>query len=169
MPDTIFINDTNLEGLPHTDLFKQQRGIMESLKTGLDHQLGKLEELVRTTNVQLLPIQQTLIEKQKIEEEHLENAFKEIPASQGKTGRQIGAEYQTLLKQIEQIRPKQVTLQSQQMQIDGLYKQRKLLLLELDQNTTARASSMQKSVKRLNRKLNQKLNLLYDLKEIVSD
>ena len=159
MPDTIFINDTNLEGLPHTDLFKQQRGIMESLKTGLDHQLGKLEELVRTTNVQLLPIQQTLIEKQKIEEEHLENAFKEIPASQGKTGRQIGAEYQTLLKQIEQIRPKQVTLQSQQMQIDGLYKQRKLLLLELDQNTTARASSMQKSVKRLNRKLNQKVKL----------
>ncbi|WP_409246683.1 AAA family ATPase [Acinetobacter baumannii] len=159
LPDTIFINDTNLEGLPHTDLFKQQRGIMESLKTGLDHQLGKLEELVRTTNVQLLPIQQTLIEKQKIEEEHLENAFKEIPASQGKTGRQIGAEYQTLLKQIEQIRPKQVTLQSQQMQIDGLYKQRKLLLLELDQNTTARASSMQKSVKRLNRKLNQKVKL----------
>jgi uncharacterized protein (DUF2344 family) len=45
------------------------------------------------------------------------------------------------------------------MQIDELYSQRKLLLLELDQHTTARASSMQKSVKRLNRKLDQKVKL----------
>lgn len=33
LPDTIFINDTNLEGLPHADLLKQQRSILETLKT----------------------------------------------------------------------------------------------------------------------------------------
>ena len=159
LPDTIFISDASLEGLPHADLLKQQRGILEKLKLDLTQQLGQLEQLVQTTSIQLLPIQQTLIEKQKDEEGHLENAFKEIPASQGKTGRQIGVEYQALLKQIEQIRPKQITLQNRQAQIDGLYSQRKKLLLELDQHTTARASSMQKSVKRLNRKLDQKVEL----------
>ena len=159
LPDTIFISDASLEGLPHADLLKQQRGILEKLKLDLTQQLGQLEQLVQTTSIQLLPIQQTLIEKQKDKEGHLENAFKEIPASQGKTGRQIGVEYQALLKQIEQIRPKQITLQNRQAQIDELYSQRKKLLLELDQHTTARASSMQKSVKRLNRKLDQKVKL----------
>ncbi len=93
------------------------------------------------------------------EEQQLGNAFKDIPTSQGKTGRQIGAEYQLLLTQIEQIRPKQMALQSRQMQIDALYSQRKKLLLELDQQTSARGSAMQQSVKRLNRKLEQKVRL----------
>lgn len=159
LPDTVFISDTNLDGLPHENLLKQQRGILETLKLGLTQQLGQLEQLVDTTTAQLFPIQQTLAKKQQAEEQQLENAFKEIPANQGKTGRQIGAEYQALLKQIEQIRPKQITLQNRQTQIDELYSQRKKLLLELDQHTTARASSMHKSVKRLNRKLDQKVKL----------
>jgi hypothetical protein len=62
-----------LEGLPHADLLKQ-RGIW-TLKTGLTQQLGQLEQLVQTTSIQLLPIQQTLIEKQKVEEGHLEKCF----------------------------------------------------------------------------------------------
>lgn len=45
------------------------------------------------------------------------------------------------------------------MQIDELYSQRKKLLLELDQHTSARASSILKSVKRLTRKLEQKVRL----------
>ncbi|MEG6548279.1 DNA repair protein [Acinetobacter bereziniae] len=159
LPDTIFISDASLEDLPHADLLKQQRSILETLKTGLTQQLRQLEQLVQTINVQLLPIQKTLIEKQKAEEQLLENAFKDIPASQGKTGRQIGAEYQTLLKQIEQIRPKQITLQNRQSQIDELFSQRQKLLLELEKHTAARASSMQKSVRRLNRKLDQKVKL----------
>ncbi|MGA0525704.1 hypothetical protein ACO2WH_28460, partial [Escherichia coli] len=69
------------------------------------------------------------------------------PASQGKTCRQIGAEYQTLLKQIEKIRPKQTTLQDSQTQIDELYNSRKNLLLELEEQTSASASSITKSVK----------------------
>lgn len=159
LPDTVIISDTNLEGLPHEGLLKQQRDIFETLKLGLTQQLGQLEHFLDTTTTQLSPIQHLLAQKQQSEEQQLENAFKEIPANQGKTGRQIGVEYQALLKQIEQIRPKQTTLQNQQSQIHELYNQRKKLLLELDQRTTARASSMQKLIKRLNRKLNQKVKL----------
>jgi ABC-type lipoprotein export system ATPase subunit len=159
LPDTIFLSDTALEGLPHADLLKQQRSILEALKAGLTLTLGQLEQLVLNADTKLLPVQQMLVDKQRIEDQQLENAFKEIPASQGKTGRQIGSEYQVLLKQIEQIRPKQTTLQNRQSQIDELYNQRKKLLLELDQQTSTRASSMLKSVNRLNRKLDQKVRL----------
>ncbi|WP_239923636.1 hypothetical protein [Agaribacterium haliotis] len=120
---------------------------------------AQLEQLTLNANQQLLPVKQSLSEKQQLEEQKLELAFKDIPASQGKTGRQIGAEYQTLLKQIEQIRPKQTTLQDRQTQIDELYNSRKKLLLELEQHTSARASSITKSVKRLTRKLEQKVRL----------
>jgi len=159
LPDTVFLSDASLDGLPHAELLKQQRDVLDALKASLTQAAEQLGKIVFASEEKLLPVQQQLTDKQLAEEQQLENAFKEIPASQGKTGRQIGAEYQTLLKQIEQIRPKQTTLQNRQVQIDELYKQRKKLLLELDQQTSARASVMQKSVKRLNRKLDEKVRL----------
>lgn len=159
LPDTVFLSDSALDGLPHADLFRQQRVVLDALKTGVQQALVQLEQLALNADTQLAPLKQALLEKQQTEEQNLEKAFQDIPASQGKTGRQIGAEYQTLLKQIEQIRPKQTTLQNRQLQIDELYSQRKKLLLELDQHTSARASSILKSVKRLTRKLEQKVRL----------
>lgn len=159
LPDTVFLSDSALDGLPHTDLFRQQRVVLDALKTGVQQALVQLEQLALNADTQMAPLQLALLEKQQTEEQNLEKAFKDIPASQGKTGRQIGAEYQTLLKQIEQIRPKQTTLQHRQAQIDELYSQRKKLLLELDQHTSARATSILRSVKRLTRKLEQKVRL----------
>ncbi|EMQ2878733.1 AAA family ATPase [Vibrio navarrensis] len=159
LPDTVFLSDSALDGLPHADLFRQHRVVLDSLKTGVQQALRQLEQLALNADTQLAPLKQSLLEKQQTEEQNLEKAFKDIPASQGKTGRQIGAEYQTLLKQIEQIRPKQTTLQHRQALIDELYGQRKKLLLELDQHTSARATSILRSVKRLTRKLEQKVRL----------
>jgi energy-coupling factor transporter ATP-binding protein EcfA2 len=159
LPDTVFLSDASLDGLPHADLLKQQREILENLLTSLTQTLMQLEQLIGKTSTQLLPFQQLLIDKINSEEQQLENAFKNIPASQGKTGRQIGAEYQTLLKKIEQIRPKKTALQSRQAQLNELYSQRKKILLELDQQTSARSSAMQKSVKSLTRKLEDKVRL----------
>ncbi len=159
LPDTVFLSDASLNGLPHSDLLQQQRVILDGLGTSLTQSINQLELASSKAVDRLLPIQQTLLEAQRVEDLQLENAFKEIPTSQGKTGRQIGVEYQTLLKQIEQIRPKQTTLQARQKQLDALYNERQKLLLELDQQTSARASAMQKSVKRLTRKLDQKVRL----------
>jgi len=159
LPDTVFLSDASLDGLPHSDLLKQQRDVLDVLKASLTQAAAQLEKQVSASEEKLLPVQQKLAEKLRSEEQLLESAFKEIPTSQGKTGRQIGAEYQTLLKQIAQIRPKQTTLQHRHAQIDELYKQRRKLLLELDQQTSGRASAMQKSVKRLNRKLDEKVRL----------
>ncbi|MBF4275521.1 DNA repair protein, partial [Vibrio anguillarum] len=115
------LSDSALDGLPHADLFGQQRVVLDALKAGVQQSLVQLEQLALNADTQLVPLKQALLEKQQTEEQNLEKAFKDIPASQGKTGRQIGAEYQTLLKQIEQIRPKQTTLQHRQAQIDELY------------------------------------------------
>lgn len=159
LPDTTFLSDAALDELPHADLLKQQRLLLEQLTGKLTHAITELELMKQQATIGLAPLQQQIQSAIAGEEQTLESAFKDIPASQGKTGRQIGAEYQSLLKQIEQIKPKQTLLQNRQAQIDDLYSQRKKLLLELAQETSARSSAMQKSVKSLNRKLEQKVRL----------
>jgi hypothetical protein len=89
----------------------------------------------------------------------LEKAFKDIPSSQGKTGREIGLEYQSLLKEIERIKPKTATLEEQQRSISGHEIKRKLILSQLDEIKAERSSALSKIVKRLNRKLKGKLRL----------
>ncbi|MBK83350.1 MAG: DNA repair protein [Gammaproteobacteria bacterium] len=159
VPDTVFLSDSALNELPNADLFKQQRVLLDELTTATKQSLKQLEQLVLNTDTQLAPLKQSLLEKHQYDEQNLEKAFKDIPTSQGKTGRQIGAEYQALLKQIEQIKPKQTQLQHRLAQIEELYIQRKKLLLELDQQTSARATSILKSVKQLTRKLENKIRL----------
>lgn len=161
LPDTFFLSDSVLDDLPHADLLKQQRGVLQALRAGVEQSLEKLEQLALHADTQLSPLKQSLLKKQQHEEQNLEKAFKDIPASQGKTGRQIGAEYQTLLTQIAQIRPKQTNLEHRQAQIDELYDQRRKLLLELEQHTSARATNISKSVQRLKRKLEQKLRFTF--------
>lgn len=159
LPDTLFLSDAGLEALPHANHLKQQRQVLDVLSDTLKQCLTKLEQTANKAANELLPIRSQLLDAIRGEEQQLEKAFKDIPTSQGKTGRQIGVEYQTVLKQIERIRPKQNTLKNRQAHLDELYNQRKQLLLELDQQTSARASVMQKSIKKLARKLNHKVRL----------
>ena len=158
-PDLAFLSDSALESLPHLALLQQQREALGQLAHAVTQTITQFEVQIRHSGVALAPLQQQLKEGIAAEELALEAAFKEIPAAQGKSGRQIGAEYQSLLKQIEQIRPKQSALQTRNAQIDELYSQRKKMLLELAEAISERSSAMQKSVKRLNKKLEQKVRL----------
>ncbi|MFC1749163.1 TrlF family AAA-like ATPase [Pseudomonadota bacterium] len=159
LPDITFLNDQVLEALPHTALLRSQRTVLAQLSVKAVELTSQFEQHIEQSKQSLTPLQLQLQAAIGAEEQQLEQAFKDIPTSQGKTGRQIGTEYQDLLKQIEQIKPKQVAMQARQSQINELYDQRKKLLLELSEARTERSSAMQKSVKRLNRKLDNKVRL----------
>ena len=159
LPDTTYLGDANLEGMPDAETLKKQRAVLDALSGKARQSITQLDEAHQQAARGLVPLQQELERAIKSEEQNLEAAFKEIPASQGKTGRQIGAEYQALLQQIEKIRPKTTILQARQAEIDDLYRQRKKLLLDLSDAVSDRAARMQKSVKRLNRRLDQKVRL----------
>ncbi len=162
LPDIAFLSDAALDALPHAALLREQRGVLEVLAKGTVQALQQLETNLEQANLGLNPLLQQLQQAIKDEEQQLDKSFRDIPASQGKTGRQIGVEYQRLLKQIEQIKPQQTAMQSRQKQIDELISQRKKLLLELTEVRTTRSSEMQNSVKRLNRKLDGKVQLTLD-------
>lgn len=159
LPDTAYLGDAALEGLPEADTLRRQKSVLDLLAEKGRQAIMQLEEARQQSVQGLTPLQKEVDRAIKAEEQNLEAAFKEIPASQGKTGRQIGAEYQTLLKKIEEIKPKQTMLKFRQAQIDELYNHRKKLLLELSEAAGDRAAAMQKSVSRLNRRLDQKVRL----------
>lgn len=157
--DVIYLNDTAIDGLPHHAVLRQQRDALQLLQKHTEAAIQQFERLLHDVQETLSPLHITLSGLIAGEETLLEKAFKNIPASQGKSGRQIGADYQELLRQIEKIRPQAIALENRQKQIDELYLQRKGLLFELVSARSSRSAALAKSVNRLNRKLDEKVRL----------
>jgi hypothetical protein len=89
----------------------------------------------------------------------LEDVFKSLPASEGKTGKQIGLEYQGLLKEIERIRPKKTAIENYKKLVVELQKQRQAILDELSKIRTNRSTQFSRSLKKLNKRLEDKLHI----------
>lgn len=159
MPNPVFLSERAIENLPHAEILREQRTVLE----GLSSRLKKLRDQFQNTVVQasknLRPLFQQLEQAIKDKEKSLEQAFRNIPSSRGKTGRQLGTEYQELLKKIERIKSKESTVQTWQVQVNELRAQRKKLLAELSEARASRSSEMKRALRRLNRNLEGKVKL----------
>jgi len=159
LPDTIFLSDKTLENLPHAGNLRIIRTELDKLKRETEELLstwhGKLEasEVVIGSEIEEL--------KRNIEEDEgkLEKTFREFPSSEGKNGTEIGSEYQRLLRDIENIRPKKAAAQTHKDIVKELERTRKSLLAELSEYRSERSSQFERSLKSLNRKLRGKLRL----------
>ena len=159
LPDTLFINENSVGKLPHADLLREIRQTLEQL--GADARTIHAQLLGTYTNkaAHIKQQQEQLVATIRIEETRLEQAFKDIPASEGKSGREIGVQYQNLLREVEQIQPKEVLLRNHQAVVTEHYRTRKALLAELSEVRAERSARLQRSIKGLNRKLAGKLKL----------
>lgn len=159
LPDTIFLSGSVLENLPHAETLKKIRASLDQLKTDTETSLNAWNanfSKSKTAITQLIAELQSGIQG---EESALEKTFKELPSSEGKSGREIGLEYQQLLQSIERIKPKEAAIKTQQSLIDELQKQRASLLDELSGYRSNRTVKFESSLKKLNKKLTDKLKL----------
>jgi ABC-type lipoprotein export system ATPase subunit len=159
LPDTIFLSDSALAGLPHETDMRQMRAILDNLTTGVQVFLKQVEEQIGISKTGIQELQDTLAAAISGEEESLEKAFREIPSCEGRSGQEIGVQYQRLLKEIERIRPMETLLTNRQAVLAELSKTRKTLLGELSEARAERSAQLQRALKKLNRKLNGKLRL----------
>jgi len=159
LPDTVFISDKALENLPHSEVLRKIRNELDKLKIETEAVLTqwqvKFISSETTVNLSIKELNNDI----KIEEDKLEKTFKELPTSEGKSGREIGLEFQKLLKEIEKIKPRQTTVKTQQAVVKELELKRKKLLFELSEYRSARSSQFERSLKSLNKKLKAKLKL----------
>ncbi len=159
LPDTIFLSDSVLEKLPHAEILKKIRDVLDQVKTDTETTLNTWNShfsISKEAVTQLTAQLQSCIQGQ---ESALEKTFKELPSSEGKSGREIGLEYQQLLQSIERIKPKETAIKNQQALIDELQKQRASLLDELSGYRSNRTAKFESSLKKLNMNLTDKLKL----------
>ena len=114
LPDSAFLSEASIQNLPHAGLLRQQRLTLEELKQKSTELHKQFLQVVLVAQQATQSTAKQLDDSIATAELALEKAFKDIPASQGKTGREIGLEYQSLLRKIEQIKPKKITLEQRQ-------------------------------------------------------
>ena len=159
LPDVTFLSDATIAALPHAEQFKKLRESLSDLSKEAASVLDKWFKIYKEFEVKLQAVQTEIKSKIDDEEALLEKTFKELPTYEGKTGKEIGVEFQNLIKQIEQIKPKKTLVENRRKIVSELQRERKLVLDELSSARAARSAHFVKSLKKLNDSLTGKLKL----------
>ncbi|MGZ8236496.1 MAG: hypothetical protein ACXWTY_01320 [Methylobacter sp.] len=133
---------------------------METIKVEVEKTLVQLNVDLGSHKSVLKGLRSSLADVIKVEEDVLEKTFKELPSCEGRSGKEIGVQFQNLMKDIERIRPQELLLaNNRKASLEGLLKTRKSLLDELSSIRAERSSHFERALKKLNKKLDGKLKL----------
>ena len=159
LPDLVFLSDGALEGLPHADLLRRGREFLDTLKTAGTEAVSKLNATLEQARKGLVSLGADLDTALEDAEKVLEAEFAKLPDVAGKRGPEVGRAYQALLRQIEQIQPKQTRLTTARALTDSLQQDRRNLLAELSDLRAQRTGALLGVAKRLNKRLSGKLKV----------
>lgn len=159
LTDTAFLSDTSLEKLPHADSLRQMKKELDALSADAEELLKQWQDKYTKAKENIEKIAEGLNTGIQSEESNLEKVFKDLPSCEGKTGRQIGIEFQDLMKEIERIRPKKIVIKNHNKLRAELQKQRQSVLDELSAMRAERSAQFARSLKKLNKRLARKLRL----------
>ena len=159
LPDTAFLSDKALEGLPHADLLIQGRTILENLHKGLSQKVQEIDKATNEADSQLNMVVNALNKALEDSEAGLEKDFANIPTVAGKDGKAIGRTYQQLLRQIEEINPVKSKTKSMDSLVRELEQNRRNILGEISDMRSEKTQTKQKAIKKLNKKLKGKVKI----------
>ena len=159
LPDTIFLGDNAIRSLPHKTYLQAARTVLDDITGAARELTNRFEEKTSASKVSIQKIQENLGASIRAEEEAIRKAFKEIPAWEGRTGPEIGARYQDLLKEIERIKPKKSLLANRKEVLGTLARTRMTLLGELSAVRAEKSAQLHRALKKINRKLKGKLRV----------
>jgi predicted ATPase len=163
LPDTAFLSEAVLGILPHSEILRQIRDVLNNLRVKAETLLSQWQGGYADSKTKIDTLEQKLDTGIQQEEADLEKIFKDLPTCEGKTGKQIGSEFQNLIKEIERIRPKKTLIETRIKLVSELQKQRKLILDELSSMRAERSAQFSRSLKKLNKRLEGKLKLTVNI------
>ena len=159
LPDFVFMSDSALGGLPHADLLREGRQILERLTETLQGKLDEIGAAIAEAETSLTPLIGSLRKAMEESEALLEKEFANLPAMAGKTGREVGVAYQDLLREIEEIKPTRSQLNTVDALVGDLEQTRRNLLGEMSDSRSKRTVAKQRAAKKLNKRLKGKLRI----------
>jgi len=157
--DTTYLNDSVIQDFIHKDIFIRLQSLINGLNGELTTFFSQCDEIVHKNLLTIEKELQILSEAIIQSEENLHNTFKDIPECHGRSGKEIGILFQTLLRDIERIKPKETMQNNLNAQISALNKTRTSLLAELSEIRSKRSANLQRGLSKLNKKLSKKLKL----------
>ncbi|MCG7872687.1 MAG: AAA family ATPase [Candidatus Thiodiazotropha lotti] len=160
LPDLVFLSDKILESLPHADLLRHGRSVLEELRQSAKQSLEQLQNATKIAREKLYVVDGELKSALETAEQALEKEFSTLPDVAGKRGSEIGRTYQRLLREIERIQPKEARLQTARNLVQELGQERRNLLGELSDVRSQRTDALQTAAKRLSKRLRGKLRIL---------
>jgi len=159
LPDTTFISDKALEGLPHATHLASMRNVLEQLRQSMTALMTQGQGLLTQATDNMQAARNAWQAAQAAAQAEIENALRSLPSAAGRTGQQIGVEYQKLQQEIERIRPQQSRLSTFNQLTETLQQERRNLLAELSDHRHSRLQALQKAAKKLNRRLDGRLRI----------
>lgn len=162
MPDSLFLDDSVVRDLPQKVHFEKIRNHIESMKLAGESILLAWKKQYEPIRKKLDQELQEALDEINIAENELESTFAQIKGSRGKSGKQIGNEYQKIIKDIEKIKPQVSLLEALKKQFEKLENERKALLLKKSENSSTINAQYAKAIKILNKKLSGDLKINYE-------
>ncbi|MFW6106859.1 MAG: TrlF family AAA-like ATPase, partial [bacterium] len=153
LPDPAYLADTALEGLPHADPLRQAGCRLRELRGALEQMITHSGEAIDTAESKLTALLSELHEGISSEEDAVQQALKQVPDFQGRSGREIGTEYQKLLREIEQVRSLDGERRKHKAVVQAFEKDRQNLLRHQSELSSQRAAAIQRELKKLKRRL----------------
>lgn len=159
LPDTTFMSDKALEGLPHAAKLVAMRTLLEELRHSMAALIAQGQGLLSRSTTDMQAARQAWQSAQGAAQAEMDGALRSLPSAAGRTGQQIGVAYQTLQQEIERIRPLQSRMATFQQLTESLAQERRNLLAELSDQRHARLEALKAAAKRLNRRLEGRLRI----------
>lgn len=159
LPDTAFISEKALEGLPNAAQLVAMRQVLEEVHASISAVLGQGRGLLEKAEVQMQAARHLWQKAQSAAQAEIDHALRSLPSAAGRTGQQIGVEYQRLQQEIERIRPLEARVATFGQLVDALEQDRRNLLAELSDYRHVRLQALQATAKRLNKRLDGRLRV----------
>lgn len=159
LPDTAFLSDQSLAGLPHADIVIRSRAALQRVKVSVEAHLTSATGEVDAVRAEVATAVTDLDRERRAAEDAIEKEFATLPSMAGKDGPTVGRAYQALQRDIETVRPLQARIGTVTDLVNTLQQERRNLLGELSDLRNSRTRALENEVDRLNKKLAGKLRL----------
>ncbi|BBO27457.1 hypothetical protein AltI4_18450 [Alteromonas sp. I4] len=158
-PDSISEDDT--KDFPDKNVFTELRSLITNLNKDMDTLLEQAKTKFASNSTAVEELEKRLDASVQANETAIEKEFKKINPIEGKTGPQIGEEYNQLVKDIAQLKSSKAKLTTVKDQLEELVSTRKKLLSSLSDKMSQRSNQFEKGVRKLNRKLKGNIKVNY--------
>lgn len=161
IPSTDCISEEDIKDFPDKLVFTELRSLIKNLNKDVGTLLEQAIARLASGNTAVGELEKRLEASIQANETTIENEFKKINPIAGKTGPQIGEEYNKLVKDIALLKSSKTKLTVAKAQLAQLVAARKKLLSSLSDKMSLRSSQFEQGVKKLNRKLKGNIKVNY--------